>query len=135
MLKKSGYFVILTIGIALGIAIEKIQSYQKTQVIPDSSELLEKVLVHTNIQISEANYACEGKPVRTVGAVVASIIELNSQHSKNLLSYGCYKETCTISYTECRPWQSSECSSRFLKFLLSDDGKINTHTFSCFDMP
>jgi hypothetical protein len=135
MFKKLGYLVILALGIGLGIAIEWIHSYHEIQDVSGKSQIFEKVLTHANVKISEDNYACEGKPVRTVGAVVASIIEFNSQRSKNMLSYGCYKETCTISYTDCKPWQSSECSSRFLKFLINEAGNINTNSFSCFDIP
>jgi hypothetical protein len=97
--------------------------------------MLEQVLAHANIQLSEENYSCEGKPLRTVGAVIASIIEFNSRHSKNMVSYGCYNGTCTVSHTDCKPWQGSECSSRFLKFELNEAGDIKADSFSCFDMP
>ncbi len=135
MFKKIGCLVILALCIGLGIGIEWIHSYHEIQNTSDKSQMLERVLTHANIQISEENNSCDGKPVRTVGAVIASIIEFNSRHSKNMVSYGCYNETCTISYTDCKPWQSSECSSRFLKFQLNETGNIKTNSFSCFDIP
>ncbi|MGI5308581.1 hypothetical protein [Rheinheimera sp. WS51] len=135
MFRKLVYLATLALCIGLGIAIEWIHSYHETQDKSDKSQMLEKVLTHANIQILEENYSCDGKPVQTVGAVIASIIEFNSSHSKNMVSYGCYNETCTISYTDCKPWQSSECSSRFLKFQLNETGNIKKNSFSCFDMP
>ena len=40
-----------------------------------------------------------------------------------------------MSISDCKPWQGSECSSRFLKFDLNKMGKIDVGSFTCFDMP
>lgn len=135
MLNKLGYLIILMLGVGLGMALEWVYSHQATQDTSHASHLLENVLTHAHVHITQDNYACDGEPVRTVGAVFASIVALNARHNKNRLSYGCFKEICTISHNDCKPWQSAECSSRFLKFQITETGNINTHSFSCIDMP
>lgn len=125
----------LILGAVVGAGVVWVRSYDTNFNLPDQQVLLEGILDHSAIVIAEENYTCEGKPLKTVGAVVASLLESNKRHSRNVLSYGCYNSVCTMSVTDCNPWQSNECSSRFLKFDLNANGNIDAKSFSCFDMP
>lgn len=94
---------------------------------------------YSNEPISPHNYACEGKPLKTVGSVVASLLELNKINKVNMLAYGCFNDgssdSCTISVSGCSHWQNSECSSRILKFNIDSNSNIKPNTFSCIDVP
>ncbi|MGH1441426.1 MAG: hypothetical protein ACRBBR_15025 [Cellvibrionaceae bacterium] len=125
----------LILGAVIGAGVVWVKSYNTSLELPDQQILLEGILDHSAIVIAEEHYACEGKPLKTVGAVVASLIESNKRHTRNVLSYGCYNSVCTMSVTDCKPWQSSECGSRFLRFDLNVNGNIDEKSFSCFDMP
>lgn len=71
----------------------------------------------------------------TVAGVVASLVEMNSSRDVNGLSYGCFENSCSLAYDGCPPWRESECSSRFLRFDLSDSGEIEISSISCFNVP
>lgn len=101
----------------------------------DQSQLMEQLLAHAEVGILDEYYGCEGKPVKTVGAVVSSLLEFNAASRSNKLSYGCYQNTCSMSFSHCKPWQGKECSSRFLTFELHEGGAINPASFRCFDLP
>lgn len=119
----------------MGGCLVWVNSYSGDRIIPNQQELLEEMLSYSEIVISEEHYSCEGKPVKTVGAVVASLLESNNSHTRNVLSYGCYGLVCTMSVSNCKPWQESECGSRYLKFNLNSAGDIEASSFTCFDMP
>lgn len=125
----------ISLGCLIGGGIIWVNSYSENVLITDQHELLEAIFSNSETIITDANYSCEGKPVRTVGAVVASLLELNTTRKRNVLSYGCYESVCTMSVSNCKPWQESECGSRFLKFNINKKGNIDATTFSCFDMP
>jgi hypothetical protein len=135
MLNKITYLLILILGIALGSLFTWINTYTQIPGLSDDQELLEKTLAYSNTKMSDENNSCEGQPVKTVGAAVASLLELNTINSRNMLTYGCFNDTCSLSITMCTPWKDFECSSRFLKFNIDADNKILPSTFMCFDMP
>jgi hypothetical protein len=122
-------------GGLIGGGIVWINSHGDYEALTDQSEFIESILSNSEIIISKENNSCEGKPVKTVGAVVASLLESNRAHKRNTLTYGCYESVCTMSVSNCKPWQESECGSRFLKFNVNKQGVIDVSTFSCFDMP
>jgi len=99
------------------------------------SGLVEKVLKYSNQMITDENNSCEGEPINTVGDVVASLLEMNKYNKVNMLSYGCFNDTCTMSLSTCQPWDGEECSSRFLKFNINEQSEIRADSFVCFDMP
>ncbi|GAA3921181.1 hypothetical protein [Litoribacillus peritrichatus] len=135
MISTFKYLMVFLLGLFIGIFVVWQDSYQFRAHDLEQHELLEKVLANSNTAILEENYACEGRPVRTVGAVMASLIESNKTNIRNELTYGCFESTCTISISDCKPWQDQECSTRFLKFNVNDQKTIQTETFSCIDMP
>lgn len=129
------YISLLIIGTAAGSIVTWVNSHGKISAHVEESVTLERILVHSMVEITDSNYSCEGKPVKTVGAVVASIIEFNSLYKRNMLSYGCIHNTCALSTSSCMPWQSQECGSRILKFEVDEENIIQAHTFTCIDMP
>ncbi len=88
-----------------------------------------------SVKIAEDNYSCYGEQSKTVAGVIASLLEINNRNERNFLSYGCYNLVCSMSISDCKPWQGSECSSRFLKFDLNEMGEVDVGSFTCFDMP
>ncbi|WP_065187574.1 hypothetical protein [Shewanella woodyi] len=135
MLTRLIYLIIFIVGITLGASSTYLYFHDNSEQRPDTHELIEKILKYSNIPISADNNACEGKAVKTVGSVVASLLELNKMNKVNMLTYGCFGNSCTVSVSSCQPWQDSECSSRFLKFNVDSSNEIKPNTFSCFDMP
>lgn len=123
------------IGGLIGGGTVWVNSYSENESLANQHELLVAILAHSETIISKENYSCEGKPAETVGAVVASLLEFNMTHKRNALSYGCYESVCTMSVSNCKPWQESECGSRFLKFNINTEGNIDASTFSCIDTP
>ena len=134
-MKTVVFTLIAVLGCFAGGSIVWVNSYSAKEKMTEQHELLEAIFANSEILISDENYSCEGKPVKTVGAVVASLLEYNLTQKRNALSYGCYESVCTMSVSDCKPWQKSECGSRFLKFNINAKGNIDVSTFSCFDMP
>lgn len=126
---------LLAVGAAIGSAATWTNSYKIKAATFEEEVSIEKLLAHSTIEITDSNYACEGKPLKTVGAVVASIIEYNNLSTRNRLSYGCVNNTCSLSISSCKPWQLEECGDRILKFDINDQNGIKLHTFACIDMP
>lgn len=131
--------IIISLSLFLGAIIGGGAVWVKTHIternVSDQHKFLESVLNHSAVKISEDHYSCYGEQSKTVGGVIASLLEFNNRQELNLLSYGCYNLVCTMSISDCKPWQERECSTRFLKFELNKEGKINVDTFTCFDMP
>lgn len=126
----------LIIGIIIGSFTVYIQSYQNIIEQPPTPTIsLGELFKHTNTIISEDNYSCEGPKLETVGDVMASIYERSLYKARNMFAFGCYEQTCSLSETSCKPWQSSECGSRILRFELSKQNKIDKESFTCLDMP
>jgi hypothetical protein len=125
----------ILIGGITGAVIMWVNSHSDNDVGMNQQAMLENIFQYSNTSLTDENNACEGDPRNTVGEVVASLLEFNKQTDVNKLSYGCYGATCTMSISDCKPWQSQECSSRFLKFNMNDRNEIDESSFSCFDMP
>lgn len=126
---------IFLLGAATGLFSAWVCSYRESPPAADQQRLLENVMRYASTEIAAEHYACEGSPVTTVGAVIASLLEMNNTTSRNRLSYGCYNGVCTLSVSSCKPWQDQECSTRFLKFELDSQQRILPESFSCLDMP
>jgi hypothetical protein len=127
--------IVLLVGVAIGVFGNWAGSHYVQRTVVDQQELLEQLMSYSDISISDNNYACEGRAVRTVGAVISSQLEMNAANTRNKLSYGCFENTCTMSISDCKPWQDQECSSRFLRFDIDERNRIVPETFNCFDMP
>jgi len=126
---------VFLLGTATGLFSAWVCSYRESPPAAEQQPLLENVVRYASTEIAAENYACEGRPVTTVGAVIASLLEINNTTSRNRLSYGCYNEVCTLSVSSCKPWQDQECSTRFLKFERDSQQQILPDSFSCLDMP
>ena len=106
---------------------------------PEVREQLSLLTRYSNIKISTNNYSCESidfSGVRpTVGDVMASMMNSNLSSTRNRQSFKCMDNICTLSISDCKPWQSSECSTRFLKYEVDQQQKINPSSFNCIDVP
>jgi len=106
---------------------------------PGVREQLSLLTRYSNIKISTNNYSCESiafsgaRP--TVGDVMASMMNSNLSSTRNRQSFECMDNICTLSISDCKPWQSSECSTRFLKYEVDQQQKINPSSFNCIDVP
>ena len=132
MLSKIFYLIV---GVVLGVSVTYVSFYSDSYQRSDTNDLMVKILEHSNTSISDDNYSCEGVAVKTVGAVVASLLENNKINKVNNLKYGCLENTCRMSVSSCQPWQSNECSSRFLTFNINSNNEVEKNSFNCFDMP
>jgi len=94
---------------------------------------------YTNTPIKAENFSCSSvtqagiKP--TVGNVLASMLSSNLTTIRNRQSFDCFENTCALSITDCKPWQASECSTRFLKYEVNEKQRINPLSFNCIDVP
>jgi len=135
MKRKIFFLFAVILGSLIGGGIVWVDSYSENDILTDQQKFLESILANSEIVISKENYSCEGNSVKKVGAVIASLLESNRSSKRNSLSYGCYQSVCTMSVSNCKPWQTNECGSRYLKFNIDEEGNINASTFSCFDIP
>ena len=129
------YIVLIGIGAIIGGSVMWISSYYPKSEYVDDKISIADILGHSRIAISKSNFSCQGTVDANVGSVVGSIIELNSVNKRNMLSFGCFQNICTLVVASCAPWQNEECGSRFLKFEIDDANKIQSDTFSCIDIP
>jgi hypothetical protein len=129
------YLLIFSLVLVVGATAIWVNSYFPDKTGTNYEAMLEEILVYSNTAISPENYSCEGDPVKTVGSVVASLLELNNINSRNMLSFGCNDKVCTMSVSNCKPWQEQECGSRFLKFFLNEKNGIDVNSFECLDIP
>lgn len=94
---------------------------------------------YANTPIKPENFHCEGIPQETnkptVGNVLASLVTSNLTTIRNRQSFECFDNTCSLSISDCKPWQSGECSQRFLKYELDAQNRIRATSFSCIDVP
>ena len=125
----------LLLGALAGGGAVWVNTYTTGKNVSVQHQFLENVLNHSAVKITDDNYSCYGEQSKTVAGVIASLLEINNRNERNFLSYGCYNLVCSMSISDCKPWQASECSSRFLKFDLNKMGKIDVGSFTCFDMP
>ncbi|MCP4180187.1 MAG: hypothetical protein GY756_20680 [bacterium] len=130
------YLLILFVGILIGSSYIWISTYSDTSGNYSENKIeLEEVLKYSNTQIKDDNFSCEGETAKTVGAVVGSIYNMNNHNIRNMVSFGCYNNTCSLSISDCKPWQSQECGSRHLVFEINNEKEIDSTTFKCFDVP
>jgi hypothetical protein len=126
---------LVVIGALIGSSVTWVMSYYPPLGKSQEKIAIEDILKYSSTVIAEQNYSCDGDIKETVGDVVASIIEFNSAYKRNMLTLGCYGETCALSVTNCMPWQDQECGSRILKFNIDGSNEILENTFTCIDMP
>ncbi len=129
------YLIILFVGILIGSSYVWISSYSDTSGNYENTIELEKVLKYSNTQIKDNNFSCEGETGRTVGAVIGSIYDINNHNIRNMVSLSCFNNTCVVSISNCKPWQSQECGSRHLTFEIDNEKEIDSTTFKCIDVP
>lgn len=85
--------------------------------------------------ISDENFMCEGYTKNRVGAVLSSIFKANSNQYANKINEYCEQSECSISFSNCLPWQSDSCGSTFLSFRLSARSEIEQGSFKCLHLP
>ena len=134
MIKLVILLLTLIIGFVGGGTLVWFLSYQPDAVSKKPVIGFDQILRYSNQAIDEGNMYCEGDNVKTVGSVVGSIFEANSQNIRNMVSYKCTDLMCLLSVTNCKPWQSSECGSRILRFDIMAQ-EIDKNSFACLDVP
>ena len=135
MKKISLYILLITIGLVIGGGISWVYSYYPERPYVKDKISIEDILRYSNTTIAENNFSCEGDTKLNVGAVTASIIELNNLNKRNSLTFGCYQNICTLMVSNCLPWKSQECGNRILKLETNEEDQILPSTFSCIDVP
>ena len=135
-MKKIFFNILLVaLGVLIGACFMWVNSYYPPLKYTKDKVGLQNILKYSSTIMTKDNYSCEGETKETVGDVVASIIEINNRYKRNMLSQGCYNDTCTLSVTNCMPWQNQECGSRILRFNINKENVIKESTFTCIDMP
>lgn len=103
------------------------------------SEQLALLQCYSHMPIQTENFNCSDihliglKP--TVGDVLASMMSSNLTSVRNRQSFECIDNVCSLSISDCKPWQSSECSTRVLKYEIDQDQQIKPDSFHCIDVP
>ncbi len=129
------YFFILVLGGVVGGFVHWGSTYLSVASHVSTPVTMEQLLEHTSQPITPDNFSCEGDVKPFVGSVIGSIYEANNHNVRNRVTYSCEVQICTLSVTNCAPWQSQECGSRILYFESSETGMIRTNTFKCIDVP
>jgi len=138
----------IVIGVQLGVIVGGLAVWAGTYISsgnlsddhsPEVCEQLALLARYSNILIPAKNFNCEGVAFTgsraTVGDVMASMMNSNLTSTRNQQSFECIENVCTLSISDCKPWQSSECSTRFLKYELDQQQKIKPNSFNCIDVP
>jgi hypothetical protein len=103
------------------------------------SEQLALLMSSSNTHIQAENYKCADIPLTglkpTVGNVLASMLSSNLGSVRNRQSFDCIGNVCALSITDCNPWQSSECGTRFLRYEVDQSQSIQSNSFNCIDLP
>jgi uncharacterized protein YaiE (UPF0345 family) len=126
---------ILIVGLLMGGTYIWVSSYLDDPRENKTLITLEEVFKYSNTQIESEHFSCEGETGKTVGAVVGSIYDFNNQNTRNMVSFGCFENTCVLSISDCKPWQSQECGSRLLRFEINTKKEIDPTSFTCIDVP
>ena len=106
-------------------------SYSNNKDQHSISEIIPYINHHIPKEKLEACYDFNG---RTVGDVLASVIDLNRFNKINKMTFNCIDQTCFIGTSSCNKYKSSECGSRVLQFEKIDN-KIIESSFQCLDIP
>lgn len=110
-----------------------------TEGIQPASEQLALLLSYSHTPIPAENFNCAAIPLTgltpTVGNVLASMMSANLTFVRNQQSLDCIGNVCSLSITDCKPWQSSECSTRFLRYEIDKHQRIKSNSFNCIDVP
>lgn len=135
MKKTLIYAALILLGVIIGGSISWFLSYYPSYDYNHDKITIEDILKHSNVTMTKNNFACEGELKQNVASVIGSILELNNLNKRNMLSFGCFQNICTIMVSNCMPWQSQECGSRILKVYINKKNEIQPDTFSCIDIP
>ncbi len=101
--------------------------------------VLRQIFSDANTLISQSNNHCDA--VLTVSDALSLMVTAELRSKISQMSLNCAPDVgentnrCRLNYSDCRPWQSSECGSRFLTFDLDNDEKIVRGSYSCIDVP
>ena len=111
-------------------SVEKSENIQKQ---------ISNLVRHANMPIAIENFNCDSiiqaGMKQTVGNVVASMMSSNLTTIRNRQSFDCIENTCSLSISDCKPRQASECSQRFLTYEIDKQQNVKHSTFSCIDVP
>ena len=129
------YLFIFVLGGAVGGTIHWASTYLSVVSYLPAPVKIEQLFAHTAQTITPGSFSCEGDVKSIVGSVIGSIFEANSHKVRNRVTYGCDGNTCTLSISNCAPWQSQECGQRILYFEHDQTGAIRSSTFKCIDVP
>jgi hypothetical protein len=98
-----------------------------------------RLVRYANTPIQAHSFSCNNvlltglKP--TVGNVLAAMTSSNMASIRNRQSFECIDNTCSLSITDCKPWQNGECGSRFLTYEIDKKQRIKPKSFNCIDVP
>lgn len=109
-------------------------NFHKNKKVNHGEVKLGEIFKLGHLLIPEANNSCDGKVDSTVGDVLAFIYESNQMDYVNRVDYYCLKGLCSISYNYCKPWQSSECGQRVLRFEILQNTVVED-SIHCIDIP
>ncbi len=129
------YIVFLWIGICIGGGGFWLSSHIALRDVGNNKIKFEKLLKYSKFKINKDRFHCEGNIDRDVSAVIGSIFDSNDLNVRNKVSFECSEKECTLMISNCKPWQSDSCGSRFLRFELNDQNEIDPSTFECIDVP
>lgn len=127
----------LTIGLLIGGSTVWVKCHVNGGKLGENEVILEEIFQHANHVINPDNFSCEGfdNESISVGTVLATLYNTQSRKPHNIVEVGCFENKCSIMVSECMPWQSEECSSRYLRFDLTNEHRIDPDSFACIDVP
>ncbi len=137
-MKKSGIILGLVTGVFASWIYFNQYSLLKSSTDPISNFPMFELLTLSQQTVSETNWHCGSEITnRSVAAVLASLLISNSQYQMNKLNASCESVnlSCSIGFSNCTTWKSSECGSRTLNFKISQSGEIIVDSFICLDQP
>jgi len=125
-----GVFIgLVTAGVLLGV-------FWFEPAKPNDVQLphLEHLIKNSNITISEDRWGCENISEKSLAGVLSYMNAANINQVRSRLKHGCLDGSCNFYLNYCEPWQTSECSTLFLRYEVSDDGLPDIETVNCILM-
>jgi len=129
--------VCLIVEIVVGLRFETKLSHAA----PISKSQIRTLLEFSNIRLKPQGYGCEESGYRSVGDVLAEMLDAGLSRQREI-DFNCREiekslfKQCTTSYSNCTEWEKTECNSLILEFKMnSKTQKVDPNSFQCLQVP
>ncbi len=129
------YVILIASGSALGSLVTWYNSYSTKEITSDYVQDFERLLLKSDTIIIDENMSCENWFDNKISSVLSDLIYQNMFNNRNMTTFSCIDNVCYFSLSYCKPWQSQECSTVFLKYEIESNRDIIEDSVMCIVAP